>query len=565
MGKRKYDFAGWVTKNDILCSDGVIIRQDAFKGNDGTKVPLVWNHDYDTPTNVLGHVLLHSLYDGVYGYGYFNDSEEAKHAKSMIEHGDISSMSIGAKRVKRQNNNVVHGEIYEVSLVLSGANPGAMIEFGMAHSDNGEDYETATVYTGNLIHAESDVVENEEESGQMSEEKEKTVGEVLDTLNEDQKKALDALISIAFKQGLKESGIGEEEIEQGDYSEGDDMMTHHNIFEGKNKEEFLSHSDMEEIIEDAQYLGSFKESLLEHGITEIDVLFPEAHSVTRQPVFYKDENTAYQTIMAGITKTPFSRIKTVFADLTEKEARARGYIKGEEKLEQVFGLLHRETTPQTIYKKQKLDRDDIVDITDFDVVAWMNSEMRVMLEEEIARAILVGDGRELSDESKIKEDKIRPIISDDDFYTLKRSFSSAEDLIEAVIKAMPDYKGSGSPTMFIDPNLLADLKLLKDNNGRFLFGDIPSTEAIATRLSVSKIVSTTFMEGKGAILVNLSDYHVGATKGGQITNFEDFDIDFNQYKYLIETRLCGALVRPHSAIVFTQNGETELNDEEFGS
>lgn len=553
MPKKGYDFAGWVTKNDIKCSDGVTIKQDAFKGNDGTKVPLVWNHNYSTPSNILGHVVLHSKDKGVYGYGHFNDSEEAQHAKQMIEHGDISSMSIGAKQIRKRAQDVIHGMIYEVSLVLSGANPGATIEMNMAHSDDGED--TATIYTGNLIHAEDDVIEpkvevKEEDKGDKVD---KTIGDILGTLSEEQMDAVTTLLGGAIEDLATEN----EDLEQSDITEGEDLIMKNNVFYGQGQEETetLTHSDIKDIFKDAHAYGSLQESILQHGITDIDTLFPEAKLTTDAPIFYRDENTSYEKIVAGTTKSPFSRIKTMFADLTEDEARAKGYIKGNEKLEQVFGLMSRETTPQTIYKKQKLDRDDIIDITDFDVVSWMNTEMRFMLQEELARAILVGDGREVSAEDKIKEDKIRPIISDDDFYTLKRTYADPKELIEVVIKSMADYKGSGAASLYMDPALIADLRLLKADDGRFLFGDIPSKEAIATRLGVKEIVDTTLMAGQGALLVNLKDYHVGSTKGGEVTTFEDFDIDFNQHKYLIETRLSGALTLPHSAIHY---GPTEV-------
>lgn len=552
MPKKGYDFAGWVTKNDIRCSDGVTIKQDAFKDNDKTKVPLVWNHNYDTPTNILGHVVLHSLDKGVYGYGHFNDSEEAQHAKKMVEHGDISSMSIGARKIKKRAQDVIHGLIYEVSLVLSGANPGATIEMDLTHTDS--DDNTATIYTGNLIHSEGDVVmleddkdtngDNKEEKGDKMENK--TIGEILDSLNEEQLEAVTALLGGA----IEDMASTNEELKQSSQTEGDDLIMMKNVFENSTEQDTLTHGDIQDIFKDAQKYGSLQESILQHGITGIETLFPEAKQTTAAPMFYRDENTSYELIVAGTTKTPFSRIKTMFADLTEDEARAKGYIKGNEKLEQVFGLMSRETTPQTIYKKQKLDRDDIIDITDFDVVSWMNTEMRFMLKEELARAILVGDGREVSSPDKIKSDKIRPIISDDDFYTLKREYTDPKNLIEVVIKAFADYKGSGSPSLFMDPALVADLRLLKADDGRFLFGDIPSKEAIATRLGVKEIVESTFMAGQGALMVNLRDYNVGSTKGGEVTTFEDFDIDYNQHKYLIETRLSGALVMPHSAVHF---------------
>lgn len=542
MTKRKYDFAGWVTKNDILCSDGVVIKHDAFKANDGQKVPLVWNHNYGAPTNVLGHVTLHNRKEGVYGYGYLNDSQEAEHAKSMISHGDISAMSIGARKLKRAGQNIVHGLIYEVSLVLAGANPGALIEHVMNHSDDGDELnqDQAVIYNGLIIHS-ADALPDEEEEVVVPEEQtddlqhnEKTIGDVIETLNDEQMDAVTALIA----------NVLEDQDEDGD----DDSMKQ-NVFEGV-QEETLTHAEAGTILEDARKSGSLKEAVLQHGITNIEMLFPEAHNLDPTPRIYRDTNTGAAEIVAAINKSPFSRIRTQWADFTQDEARARGYIKGNEKIEQIFPVAKRETTPQTIYKKQKLDRDDIIDITDFDVVAFINKEMRFMIIEEMARAALVGDGRLISDESKIKEDKIRPIISDDDFYTLKKEYVDAAGFTEAVIKGMADYKGSGGPTMFIDPALLADVKLLKGTDGRWLSGHIPTNQELAAQWGVSAIKETTFMKDKGALVVNLRDYTFGATRGGELTTFDDFDIDFNQYKYLIETRLSGALTLPHAAIHF---------------
>ena len=551
MGERKYDFAGWVTKNDIKCSDGVTIKQDAFRDNDGQKVPLVWNHNYSSPNNVLGHVVLHNKGGGVYGYGYFNDTPEGKSAKELVKHGDVSSMSIGARKIKRSGSDVVHGLIYEVSLVMAAANPGAMIETVVAHSEGGE--EKSIVYPGTLIHSADDILEHKEDAPPA----EKTIEDIINTMTDEQKDAVYALV------GLVADGSEEEEEEKDD--KGEEQTMKQNVFETKdeNKEQLLKHS-INEALQTAvtNKASSLKDVLssievktangetLKHGINSIEMLFPEAaHSTNGNvPILYKDPNTAYAKILGGTTKSPFSRIKTTVADITEEEARAKGYIKGNMKKEEFFSLIKRVTTPQTVYKKQKLDRDDIIDITDFDVVQFINGEMRIMLEEEIARAILVGDGRDVSDEDKIQETNIRPIISDNEFFTVHQKFDDASTFVEAVIRAMKEYRGSGAPSMYIDPSLLVDVKLLKGTDGRFLFGDIPTTASIAARLGVSEIVETSFMIGKGAIIVNLRDYTVGAAKGGQITNFDDFDIDFNQYKYLIETRLCGALTLPKSAI-----------------
>ena len=544
MPKEKYDFAGWVTKNDTRCSDGVVIKHGAFKDNDQKTVPLVWNHNHSEPTNVLGHVMLHNDEKGVYGYGYFNETDEAKHAKELIKHGDISAMSIGANRIKKQGQNVIHGMIYEVSLVLRGANPGALIETVMAHSDDSVETDKAIIYTGNLIHSADDILEQQEEEVQHMAEK--TIGDILATLDEEQMSAVEALIA----------NVIEDDISQNDDEGGEDDMKH-NVFNGPVQEEgVLTHSDIQAVFDDAKKMGSLKEAMLEHSITNIEYLFPDAQVVSGAPFIYKDQRTSTELIMNAIHKSPFSRVKTIIADLTAETARARGYIKGNEKLDQVFSLLTRSTDPQTIYKRQKLDRDDIVDITDFDVVGFVGKEMKMMLLEEVARAVLVGDGRNIASPDKIKADKIRPIISDNDLYTIKKDVKTVGgkvtiDVIPAIIKALAEFEGSGTPTMYCHPALVADLRLLTAVDGRFLFGDIPTKEAIAARLGVSSIVETTFMADKTALFVNLNDYTLGSTKGGEVTNFEDFDIDFNQYKYLIETRLSGALTIPKSAIYLT--------------
>ena len=569
---RKYDFAGWVTKNDTLCRDGVTIRHDAFKENHGQKVPLVWNHDYNSPTNVLGYVDLENRQNGVYGYGYLNDTEEGRSAKELIRHGDISSMSIGARKIKRNGSNVVHGEIYEVSLVLAGANPGAKIETVITHSDDG-DQESGIIYTGTLIHSADDIVDDEDEDenlnhkdeGEEEMANEKTVGEVLETLNEEQAAAVQALLE----------AVVEDEYEDED-EEGETEEMRQNVFnmDTEQAEDILRHGAAE-ALQDAiktgasslkQVIGERMQDTLQHGINSIEMLFPEASFTTNgnEPILYKDPNTAYKVILNGMTKSPFSRVRTLLADMTEEEARAKGYIKGNMKKEQFFSLIKRSTTPTTVYKKQKIDRDDLVDITDFNVVSFMNREMRMMLEEEIARACLVGDGRDVSSEDKINEQNIRPIVTDHEFFTIHKKFTDAQDFVEKLIKAFPEYRGSGNPSLFIDPMLLADIKLLKGTDNRYLFGDIPSNQAIAVRLGVSEIVPTTIMTGHGALIVNLKDYTLGATNGGQITNFDDFDIDFNRYKYLIETRLSGALTLPKSAIHMSVDTVTGANDSDAG-
>ena len=557
----KFDFSGWATKANIRCSDGLTIMKDAFKHNDGKVVPLVWNHDHNDPFNVLGHAMLENRDDGVYAYCTFNeDTEQGRNAKSLVEHGDVVSLSIFANKLKKQGENVVHGEIREVSLVLAGANPGATIESVIRHGEESD--EDAIIYMNEgitLNHAE-EKAEEKEDTKMAEEKKDKTIAEVFDTLNEEQKTAVYAIIS----QVMNDSG------EEDDNEEEEKPEMKHNVFDSEtNNEETLSHDAMTTIINDGKRYGSLKESFLAHadeyGIKTIDYLFPEATNLNPTPEFIKREMGWVSTVMNGVHHTPFSRIKSMFADITEDEARAKGYIKGKLKKEEVFSLLKRTTNPTTIYKKQKLDRDDVVDITDFDVIAWLKSEMRMMLDEEIARAILVGDGRLSSSDDKINEDCIRPIWKDADLYTIKRTMTVASaadkdiasEFIDEVVRGMADYKGSGSPICFMTEALLTECLLLKDKNGIRIYKDV---NEIATAMRVSRIITVPVMEGLTrtsgadtftlkAIVVNLNDYNVGADKGGSINMFDDFDIDYNQQKYLIETRCSGALTKPHSAIV----------------
>lgn len=592
MHGNNYDFAGYVTKNDILCSDGVTIKQNAFMQSHGTKVPLVWNHDYNSPNNVLGHVVLQQTDLGTYGYGYFNDTEEAQNAKEMVRHGDIASMSIGARKIQRQGNNVVHGEIYEVSLVLAGANPGATIDTVMSHSDNG-DTEKGLIYTAQLIHSADDIPEEEEPDAEPIMEDENMHGNDVDQAidTDELVEALDSMSDEEFDEFVDE--LDEDELEalseiydveddddyeedyEEDYEDDDeeDDSVKHNIFDGlQDQGEILTHADQAVILDGAitGKVDSFKDYLLQagydeatqkagtdYGIANIEYLFPEVHELDKTPKFLMDQNTAFKTIIDGVTKVPFSKIKTRYFDIDveDEKQRAKGYVKGTRKVDEVIKVLKRETYPTTIYKKQKLDRDDIIEITDFDVVAQLNAEMRILLEMELARCILVGDGRETGSEYKIDEEKIRPIVSDDEVYSIKGDYDSAEKFVESVIKIMPEYQGTGGPKMFIDPILLADVKLLKGTDGRWLNGHIATTQELAMQMGVSSIVETSFLKGKGtAIIVNLADYAVGSTKGGQLTSFNDFDIDFNKYKYLIETRLSGALRAPKSAIVLNKKG-----------
>lgn len=582
-----YDFSGWATRNDLKCSDGRIIRKDAFKANDGQKVPLVWNHQHSDPNEVLGHALLENRDEGVYAYCKFNDTESGQTAKLLVQHGDVNALSIYANQLKQQGPNVMHGNIRELSLVLAGANPGAFIESIIKHGEESD--EEGIIYTGEnieLAHSgvgkpsekeeTSEELKHSEESKEetkMAEEpketgNEKTIGDIFNTLNEEQKNAVYAMIGQALE-------------DKGDDSEGGDEDMKHNVFDDdtKNQENVLSHDAMQEIISDAKRYGSMKESFLAHatdieyapssqtyGINTPDYLFPEAHNLNNPPEFIKREMGWVTKVMNGVHHSPFSRIKSMFADITEDDARAKGYIKGKLKKEEVFGLLKRTTTPTTIYKKQKMDRDDVIDITDFDVIAWLKSEMRMMLDEEIARAILVGDGRSTSSDDKINEMNIRPIWKDEDLFTIKAAVEvsstatadqKAKAFIRACVKSRKNYKGSGTPSLFTTEDVLTDCLLLEDANGRVIYD---TEEKLRTALRVKEIITVPVMEGLTrtdgesntlslmGIIVNLADYNVGADKGGAINMFDDFDIDYNQQKYLIETRCSGALIKPFSAI-----------------
>ena len=566
----RFDFSGWATRNDLKCSDGRTIRKDAFKDNNGQKVPLVWNHQHNEPFNVLGHALLENREEGVYAYCAFNDTEAGQNAKRLVEHGDVSALSIYANQLKQHGGDVIHGSIREVSLVLAGANPGAFIDSIICHGEESE--EEAIIYTGediSLSHADNEEIKEEKpmEDTKKVENKtdNKTVKDVFDTLTEEQKTVVYALIG----QALESAGVTDENDENDD--EEDNNMKH-NVFDQDDmmKGNVLSHSDMEEIFSDAKRAGSLKEAFLAHnatyGIDQIDTLFPEPKSMNTPPDFIKRDTNWVAGVINGVHHTPFSRIKSMFANITEDEARAKGYIKGKLKKEEVFTLLKRTTTPTTIYKKQKLDRDDIIDITDFDVVAWIKSEMRMMLDEEIARAILVGDGRLTSDDDHINEANIRPIWKDDDLYTIKTKITvgasatdddKAKAVIKAAVKSRKNYKGSGNPVLYTTEDFLTNCLLLEDTQGYRLY---KSEQDVATAMRVSRIVTVPVMENLTrtdseskertlvGIIVNLNDYNVGADKGGAVNMFDDFDIDYNQQKYLMETRCSGALIKPYSAI-----------------
>lgn len=588
----KADFGGYVTKADIRCSDGRRICRGAFKDCDGKTVPLIWHHLRDNPKDVLGHVLLEHRDDGVYGHGFFNSTESAQIAKELVRHGDINSMSIYANKLVQKGNDVQHGVIREVSLVTAAANPGALIDtIEIAHEDGGltELPDAAIIYNDDFIeHAESyetdweyedddDEIEHAEgqnEGGSKVSDDDKTLQDVFNTLNEEQKTLFYAMIGQALADG---EAVDEEEteVEQSDINEGGNAM---NVFDaaarGRKDKNSLTHDDIADIFKSAKKNGSLKDAIeeaaLEHGITDIESLFPDYKSLNNPPAWISTPEAWVNTVWNGTTKTPFSRIKSVFADITADEARARGYIKGKKKQDEQFSLLKRTTDPQTVYKKQSLDRDDIIDITDFEFVAWLKSEMRTKLQEELSRAILIGDGRLPSSDDKIQETHIRSILNDDDFYSMKyqvdltgaeTSLARANAIVDSVAYAMIDYKGSGGMTAFMSPRALADLKVARDNEGRRLYSGVSE---IATALGVTNVVEVPLMKDQTrtatvesaektfetlAILVNLRDYTIGADRGGQTTMFDDFDIDYNKYKYLIETRCSGALIRPSSAIV----------------
>ena len=564
----KYDFSGWATKNDLKCSDGRIIRRDAFKDNDGQTVPLVWNHQHNDPLNVLGHALLENRAEGVYAYCTFNDTPAGNNAKMLVEHGDVSALSIYANRLKQDQGNVTHGVIREVSLVLAGANPGAFIDSIMRHGESSD--EEAVIYTGENLSLEHGEKEDNMENGN-----EKTIKDVVDSMTEEQRNVMYALIGQALED-VKHSDDAEEHEQKNKNEEGDENEMKHNVFDNQNKnnaKDTLTHAEMTAILADAKRYGSLKESVLQHketfGIENINILFPDYKNMNVPPEFIKRDTGWVAQVMNGVSHTPFSRIKSVFADITADEARARGYMKGNLKKEEVFTLLKRTTDPQTIYKKQKLHRDDVIDITSFDVVAWIKAEMRMMLDEELARAILVGDGRLSSSDDKIKETNIRPIYKEEALYVVNTVLDKQSDVdtrakafIRAAVKSRKDYQGSGEPTLFCSEDLLTDLLLLEDGHGRAIY---ESEAKLATALRVKNIVTVPVMEGLHrnnstvsaecnllGIIVNLRDYNVGADKGGAINMFEDFDIDYNAQKYLIETRCSGALVKPYSAIVIEE-------------
>lgn len=593
-----YDCAGYVTRYGVKCTDGVTISQGAFADQNGSRVPVVWMHIHDDVEAVLGHADLEARDDGVYGKISFNNTEAGVAAKELVNHGDVVAFSIHANRLTRNKftNVVSHGNIKEVSLVLAGANPEAYIEkLNLVHSDDGDDFDDANIWTAGgieLAHADEEKKEDPDvkdedlkhadtnpEDEKKSESSDKTVPQILDTLNEEQKTAVAYLIGKALEEGGN--------VEHNDEEDDDEMK--HNVFDnGGRAPVTLTHDDMQKILKDAKRLGSLKAAVLEHceaggddaealqdviqhadgdyGMTNVGYLFPDARKMTNEPIFIQRDQTWVSQVMSKVHRTPFSRIKSIFADITEDEARAKGYIKGKLKKEEVFSLLKRTTTPTTVYKKQKMDRDDQVDITDFNVVAWLKSEMRMMLNEELARAFLIGDGRLASSDDKINEQNIRPIWTDSELFTVKYPVNAgtsdaehAKNFIKAVVKSRKLYKGSGNPDLYTTEDMLTEMLLLEDTTGRVIYDTV---EKLRTALRVNSIVTIESMAGLqrtdgnsktqklDAILVNLTDYNVGADKGGEVNMLDDFDIDYNQYKYLMETRCSGALTRPYSAIAF---------------
>lgn len=582
--KKNYDFSGYATKVGLKCSDGRTILQDAFQDNDGQTVPLVWQHLHNDPDNILGHARLENREDGVYAYCSFNKGTKAQTAKELVAHGDISALSIFANSLIEKGKNVIHGAIREVSLVIAGANPEAYIDnLAFQHGDGSlVTDETEAVICANEP-LEHSAVKEEDEPDDISHaaakdkgEDEETLADVISTMSEKQQTAMYALIAHAIETSDEGGDDGDDKIEHSNIKGKGDLTMKKNVFDTALEDEgarknTLSHDAMNAILTDAKRLGSLKESFLQHadeyGITNIEYLFPDARTVTPTPEFLKRQTEWVKDVFNAAHHSPFSRIKSVVADITADEARAKGYVKGNLKVDEVIALLKRTTSPTTVYKKQKLDRDDVVDITDLDVVSWLKLEMRMMLEEEIARAQLVGDGRSAASDDKIKVDCIRPIYTDDELYAPKYVIAEAAttaQAIDQVVLARKDYAGSGNPTFFSTPDVVGDMLLLKDTTGRRIYNTITD---LAAALRVSKVVEVPVLEGisrvvtaatadadgKNAdllgIVVNMNDYTIGADKGGAVNMFDDFDIDYNQYKYLIETRCSGALVKPKSALV----------------
>lgn len=596
---KDYDFGGWATRNNIKCSDGRTILKDAFKQNDGQKVPLVWNHQHNDPSEVLGHALLENRAEGVYAYCKFNNTESGQTAKSLVANGDVDKLSIYANKLKTHMNNVMHGCIREVSLVLAGANPGAFIDTVISHGEDAEAEEEGIIYTDehiDTIEHSDDENDKEGETNMEDENKkndeennEKTIQEVFETLNEEQKNAVYAIVG----QALQHSDDSEDDSEDDDSDddsennndEGEEDMKH-NVFDNdKNNDEVLQHSEiLASAIQDAKKYGSLRESVIEHAainnITDIGKLFPDATALNKEPIMIEKDQTWVGKIINTIKHTPFSRVKVTMGKMTEPQARAKGYIKGNKKTNIQMAALNRVVTPTTVYIKNEIDRDDVIDITDFDVVAWQKREMRKELDKELALAALLGDGRDISDNDKINEQNIIPIVKDVDTFTIKYTITEGVDykqannsasnndsftkgIIRAAIRSRKEYKGSGSPTFFTTEDYLTDMLLIEDQNGRRIY---ESLAQLALALRVKEIVTIPEMEQEAykdivGVIVNMADYTMGADKGGSVNMFDDFDIDYNQMKYLMETRCSGALTVPYSAIVLKKTAAPSLNAE----
>ena len=596
---KDYDFGGWATRNNIQCSDGRTIMKDAFKQNDGQKVPLVWNHQHNDPSEVLGHALLENREDGVYAYCKFNNTESGQTAKSLVMNGDVDKLSIYANKLKSQMNNVIHGCIREVSLVLAGANPGAYIDSVIVHGEGTEAEEEVIIYNDgeiSLSEDETDISEETPEDGEIEhsddankekedstkmedDKKEKTVQDIIDTMNDEQKEAMYAIVGQALEDQANGNGDNADEEDGGE----EDMK--HNVFDNDNNDEVLQHSEIiAEAMADGKKYGSLRESFLQHAainnIENLDKLFPDATELYKEPYMIEKDNSWVAKVMNTVKHTPFSRVKTTFGRMNEETARAKGYIKGNKKANIALSVLNRVTTPTTVYIKNEIDRDDVVDITDFDVVAWQKREMRKQLDKELALAMLLGDGRDVSDQNKINEQNIRPVISDDAMYTIKYTVTKGKDytqegnsysdndsrtkgIIRAAIRSRKDYKGSGTPTFFTTEDVLTDMLLIEDQNGRRIYNNIND---LATALRCKEIVTIPEMEAEAykdiyGIIVNMADYTAGADKGGSVNMFDDFDIDYNQMKYLIETRMSGALTVPYSAIVLKKEASVSTPSE----
>lgn len=594
MNKSDYDFSGWATRSNIKCSDGRTIMNDAFKENNGQKVPLVWNHQHDDPSEVLGHALLENRSDGVYAYCKFNNTESGQNAKALVQNGDVDKLSIYANKLKTVANNVIHGCIREVSLVLAGANPGAYIDSVIVHGEGSEIEEEGVIYTNENIdiieHADSSddkeskkdekeetvKMENKDPEKKEEQKKDKTVQEVFDTLNEEQKNAVYAIVGQAVEDAKKENSSEDEENND---KEGDSEDMKHNVFDKDDNQEVLMHSEMiNEAVRDAKKYGSMKESFLAHAeannMENYEILFPDATELYKEPRVIEEDRSWVAKVMNKVKHTPFSRVKTTFGRMSETEARAKGYIKGNLKTDIKMSFLNRVTTPTTVYIKNDIDRDDVIDITDFDIVAWQKREMRKNLDKELALAMLLGDGRNVSDPNKINEQNIRPVIKDNEMYTIQYTVTDGVDynnpknshsendsvtkgVIRAAIKSRKEYKGSGRPTFYTTEDLLTDMLLIEDQNGRLIYD---SVQKLCTALRVDEIVTIPEMEGEAykdiyGIIVNMNDYTAGADKGGSVNMFDDFDIDYNQMKYLMETRMSGALTVPYSAIVLKKEAK----------